>query len=74
MMCREDLSKNPHVVVATPGRAIDMIGAWSLQTSSIKTVILDEADEMLSQGFLESIQTILRSLPKTSQIGLFSPR
>lgn len=72
MKCCDELSKKPHVVVATPGRAIDMIGRRSLQTSSLKTIVLDEADEMLSQGFLESIQTILQSVPKTSQIGLFS--
>lgn len=71
-ICRDDLSKNPHVVIATPGRAIDMIEKRSLQTASIKMAILDEADEMLSQGFLDSIQTILRSLPKNAQIGLFS--
>ena len=71
-ICRDDLSKNPHVVIATPGRAIDMIEKRYLQTASIKMAILDEADEMLSQGFLEPIQTILRSLPKNAQIGLFS--
>ena len=71
-ICIDDLSKNPHVVIATPGRAIDMIEKRYLQTASIKMAILDEADEMLSQGFLESIQTILRSLPKNAQIGLFS--
>ena len=71
-LCSDDLSKIPHIVVATPGRAIDMIGRRALQTSALKTIILDEADEMLSQGFLESIQTILQSVPKNSQIGLFS--
>ena len=71
-VCGEDLSRLPHVVIATPGRAIDMIQRGKLVTESLKTVVMDEADEMLSQGFLESVQTILRMVPKTSQICLFS--
>ena len=71
-MCAEDLRKNPHVVIGTPGRVIDMLRKNHLVTGGIRTVIMDEADEMLSQGFLEAIQTILQQVPKKSQIGLFS--
>ena len=71
-MCVEDLRKNPHVVVGTPGRVIDMLERNKLITENIQTIVMDEADEMLSQGFLESVQMILRRIPKTSQICLFS--
>jgi superfamily II DNA/RNA helicase len=71
-MCAEDLRKNPHVVIGTPGRVIDMLRKNHLVTGGIRTVVMDEADEMLSQGFLEAVQTILQQVPKTSQIGLFS--
>ena len=71
-MCAEDLRKNPHVVIGTPGRVIDMLRKNHLVTDQLKTVVMDEADEMLSQGFLEAVQTILQQVPKTSQICLFS--
>jgi superfamily II DNA/RNA helicase len=71
-MCAEDLRKNPHVVIGTPGRVIDMLRKNHLATDQLKTVVMDEADEMLSQGFLEAVQTILQQVPKTSQICLFS--
>ena len=71
-MCAEDLRKNPHVVIGTPGRVIDMLQKNHLITENIQTIVMDEADEMLSQGFLESVQIILQRVPKTSQICLFS--
>ena len=71
-MCAEDLRKNPHVVIGTPGRVIDMLRKNHLVTEGLQTVVMDEADEMLSQGFLEAVQTILQQVPKTSQICLFS--
>ena len=72
MLCREGLEKKPHIIVATPGRCLDMISRDYLITENIKSVVLDEADEMLSQGFLESIQEIIKKMPKCSQICLFS--
>jgi ATP-dependent RNA helicase DeaD len=61
-----------HVVVATPGRAIDHIGRGSLALDSIRTVILDEADEMLDMGFTDDIESILESTPEDRQTVLFS--
>ncbi|MGK0311604.1 MAG: ATP-dependent RNA helicase DeaD, partial [Ilumatobacter sp.] len=57
------LDRGAHVVVATPGRAIDHIGRGSLRLDKIKTVILDEADEMLDMGFTDDIESILESTP-----------
>jgi ATP-dependent RNA helicase DeaD len=61
-----------HVVVATPGRALDHIGRGSLALDDITTVILDEADEMLDMGFADDIESILESTPPTRQTVLFS--
>lgn len=71
-MCREDLSKRPHIIIATPGRALDMIQRRYLFTEHIENIVLDEADEMLSYGFKDSIHDIIQRMPKTSQICLFS--
>ncbi len=66
------LKRGVHVVVATPGRAIDHIKRKSLRLDTIKTVILDEADEMLDMGFMEDIETILDNTPDERQTVLFS--
>jgi len=66
------LRRGVHVVVATPGRAIDHIRRGSLELDTIRTVILDEADEMLDMGFSEDIETILESTPADRQTVLFS--
>ena len=71
-MCRESLRKNPHVIIGTPGRILDMIHRQYLPTEDIKSLILDEADEILSYGFKECIHDIIKSLPKETQICLFS--
>lgn len=60
------------VVVGTPGRLLDLIKQNILDLSQIKTVVLDEADEMLSMGFVEDIETILQETPPTRQTTLFS--
>ncbi|MEM8709236.1 MAG: DEAD/DEAH box helicase, partial [Actinomycetota bacterium] len=57
------LRRGVHVVVATPGRAIDHIRRGSLELDAIRTVVLDEADEMLDMGFTEDIETILEETP-----------
>ncbi len=66
------LDRGVHVVVATPGRALDHIGRGSLGLDSIQTVILDEADEMLDMGFTDDIESILESTPDDRQTVLFS--
>jgi len=66
------LRRGVHVVVATPGRAIDHIRRGSLELDAIRTVVLDEADEMLDMGFTEDIETILDATPSSRQTVLFS--
>ena len=61
------------VVVGTPGRLLDLIQKKNvLDLSGIRTVVLDEADEMLSMGFIEDIEAILKETPETRQTALFS--
>lgn len=60
------------VAVGTPGRLAELIRRGALRVSGITSVVLDEADEMLSQGFSEQIHNIFRFLPKDVQIALFS--
>jgi len=70
--CRDELEKNPSIVVGTPGRILDMIQRKSLYTTNIDMVIFDEADEILSKGFKDTIVQIIRFIKKESQICLFS--
>jgi ATP-dependent RNA helicase DeaD len=60
------------VVVATPGRAIDLLNRGALRLDELETVVLDEADEMLDMGFVEDIETLLDATPDTRQAVLFS--
>jgi len=62
------LEKGVHVVSGTPGRVFDMIRRRTLRTRNIKMLVLDEADEMLSQGFKEQIYDVYRYLPPTTQV------
>jgi ATP-dependent RNA helicase DeaD len=66
------LKKGVHIIVATPGRLIDLIGRGAAKLSSVTTVILDEADEMLNMGFLDSINEILEEVPEGHRTLLFS--
>lgn len=66
------LQRGVDVVVATPGRALDHIGRGTLRLGGLRTVILDEADEMLDMGFAEDIEEILQETPKERQTVLFS--
>ncbi|MEV0396155.1 DEAD/DEAH box helicase [Polymorphospora rubra] len=66
------LERGVDVVVATPGRALDHIGRGTLDLSGIRTVVLDEADEMLDMGFAEDIEAILQDVPEQRQTVLFS--
>jgi ATP-dependent RNA helicase DeaD len=66
------LRKGVDIVVGTPGRLLDLIERGALDLSDVKSVVLDEADEMLSMGFIEDIETILDKTPPTRQTALFS--
>jgi len=66
------LKKGVHIIVATPGRLIDLIGRGAARLSAVNTVILDEADEMLNMGFLDSINEILEEVPDGRRTLLFS--
>jgi len=66
------LKRGVDVVIATPGRALDHIRRKTLQLQSVKTVVLDEADEMLDMGFAEDLEAILEATPKNRQTALFS--
>ena len=70
--CQRELNKDPHIVVGTPGRILDMINKRNLPTQDIKMLTLDEADEILSQGFKDDIHDIIQMLSKDTQICLFS--
>ena len=66
------LSRPVHVVVGTPGRVMDHLRKGSLDLKDLKTVVLDEADEMLRMGFIDDVQWILEHTPKERQVALFS--
>ena len=61
------LSEGVDVVVATPGRAIDLMNRGALRLDELDVVVLDEADEMLDMGFVEDIETLLDATPDTRQ-------
>ena len=66
------LKKGVDIVVGTPGRLLDLIKRRVLDLGRVSTVVLDEADEMLSMGFIEDIETILSNTPDARQTALFS--
>jgi len=66
------LTKKPQIIVGTPGRVLDHIRRGSIRLNAVKTVVLDEADEMLDLGFRDDIETILKTTPNTRQTVLFS--
>jgi len=68
----QTLKAGAHVVIGTPGRTIDHINRGTLKLDSVKIVVLDEADEMLNMGFIDDVETILRSVPSERQTLLFS--
>jgi translation initiation factor 4A len=67
-----NLKNNPKIVIGCPGRINDMLLRKYLHTEKIKTIIIDEADEMFSSGFKEQIYNIFQKLPTTVQVALFS--
>ncbi len=67
-----ELKRGTNIVVATPGRLIDLIERKAIQLEKIHYVILDEADEMLNMGFKDDIEFILKNTPERESIWLFS--
>ena len=67
-----DLKRGVQIVVATPGRLIDLIERKAINLEQIKYVVLDEADEMLNMGFQDDIEFILQNTPKREATWLFS--
>ncbi|MEZ4922112.1 MAG: DEAD/DEAH box helicase [Crocinitomicaceae bacterium] len=68
----KQIEKTAHIIVATPGRLVDLIKRKKVKLSDVDTVILDEADEMLNMGFKEDIDSILEKTPQDKCIWLFS--
>ena len=68
----KNLRDKPQIIVGTPGRVIDLINRKALDFSNIHWLVLDEADEMLSMGFKDDLETILKETPETKQTLLFS--
>ena len=67
-----DLKKGAHIVIATPGRLIDLIERKAINLENIHYVVLDEADEMLNMGFKDDIEFILKDTPNRQSTWLFS--
>lgn len=67
-----ELKRGANIIIGTPGRVMDHIRRRTLKLDNIRTVILDEADEMLNMGFREDIETILADMPEDRQTVLFS--
>ncbi|HIC30915.1 MAG TPA: DEAD/DEAH box helicase [Flavobacteriaceae bacterium] len=68
----KNLARTTHVIVATPGRLVDLMQRDAVDLSNIKTVVLDEADEMLSMGFKNDLTTILNAIKSKKSTWLFS--
>lgn len=68
----KELERGAEIVVGTPGRLIDLMKHRTLNLSKVRTVVLDEADEMLDLGFLEDVETILSATPPVRHTMLFS--
>jgi translation initiation factor 4A len=69
---QEAAASLPHVAVATPGRAVDLIQTGFLRCENMKVICLDEADRLLSENFIDQIQSIVSYLPENVQTLLFS--
>jgi len=70
--CIQNLSLKPEILIGTPGRVLDMIQRGHIVSSDLKILVLDEADEILSYGFKDTIYNIIISISKKCQICLFS--
>ncbi len=68
----KQLARGAHVIVGTPGRVMDHLERKTLNLDNLKTLVLDEADEMLRMGFIDDVEWILEHTPEQHQIALFS--
>lgn len=68
----KEIRQGAHIIVATPGRLIDLLNSKAVKLDQVQTVVLDEADEMLNMGFQEDMETILAQTPEDKITGLFS--
>ena len=68
----KQLSRGAHVIVGTPGRVMDHLERKTLNLDNLKTLVLDEADEMLRMGFIDDVEWILERTPEQHQTALFS--
>jgi ATP-dependent RNA helicase DeaD len=66
------LKEGVQVIVGTPGRVFDHLRRGTFKTEQVRTIVLDEADEMLDMGFIEEIEAILKQMPEPRQVALFS--
>ena len=66
------LKRNPQIVVATPGRLLDMVNRGHVRLNQVHTLVLDEADEMLKMGFVKDVTKIIDLVPHTRQLVMFS--
>ena len=66
------LKKKPQIVIATPGRLLDHMQRGNIRLDAVHTMVLDEADEMLSMGFLKEVTRIIEATPPDRQLVLFS--
>ncbi|MGH4137149.1 DEAD/DEAH box helicase [Clostridium sp.] len=71
-MQKKQLKQRVHVIVGTPGRTLDHIERGSINLAKVKYLILDEADEMLSMGFIDQVEEVIKAVPKNRVTMLFS--
>lgn len=69
---KSELKQKSHIVVGTPGRILDHLKEGTLVVDKVKSLVLDEADEMLNMGFIDQVEEIIDFLPKERQTMLFS--
>ncbi len=69
---RNQIKRKPHVIVATPGRLIDVMERKWVKLDQVRTLVLDEADRMLDMGFMPQIKRVLKNVPDDRQTMLFS--
>ena len=67
-----DIQRGAQIIVATPGRLLDLLGRKAVDLSTVDVVVLDEADEMLNMGFQEDLTEILQTTPQDKRTWLFS--